>query len=92
MLLYYYLVIKYPNHDHLNITTMVVREDILIKLMSNPITKIIGEPSQGNINTLKQELAEKAAKIKVKKGRKFVFLVVVLLCHKYGTVKGNLVM
>ena len=43
---------------------MMVREDILAKLTANPVTKIIGEPRQGDINVLEQELAEKAAKIK----------------------------
>ena len=43
---------------------MTVREDILAKLMTNLIMKIVGEPDQGDINALKQELAEKGSKIK----------------------------
>ena len=74
---------------------MTVREDILAKLMANPMTKIIAEPGQGDINTLKQELAEKLAKIKatedvVERGREFGLLVVVLGSQKYGMVIGNL--
>ena len=72
----------------------MVREDILAKLMADSITKIVGEPSQGDINTLKQEQAGKAAKIKttedmIENGRKFGFLVVMLGCQKYGMVIGN---
>ena len=37
---------------------------MMAALMANPITKIIGEPDQGDINTLESELAAKAAKIK----------------------------
>ena len=44
---------------------MMVREDILAKLMKDPITKIIRKHSQGDIDTLEKELAEKAAKIKI---------------------------
>ena len=74
---------------------MTVREDILAKLKANPIMKIIGEPRQGDINTLKQERAEKTAKIKmtedvVEMGRRFCFIVVVLGHQKYGIVIGNL--
>ena len=43
---------------------MMVREDILAKLTTGPLTKIIEEPRQGDINLLEQELAEKAPKIK----------------------------
>ena len=43
---------------------MTVWEDILAVLSAEPITEIIGEPGQGDIITLEQELAEKAAKIK----------------------------
>ena len=41
---------------------MTVQEDILAKLMAGLITKTIEEPGQVDINTLEQELAEKAAK------------------------------
>ena len=85
---------NYPNHECLNKTTMKVREDILVKLMADPITKIIEEPGQGDINKLQQDLAEKAAKMKttedmVEKGRKFDFLRVVLGCQKYGMAIRN---
>ena len=87
-------MIIYPNHDHLNITTMMMREDILAELMADPMTKVIEETGQGDIITLKQELAEKVAKIKTtdvaEKRRKFVFLVVVLGYQKYDMVIGNL--
>ena len=74
---------------------MTICKDILAKLMVDPITKIIGEPGQGDINTLESKLVAKAAKIKttddlVKKGHKYGFLVVVLGRTKYGTVIGNL--
>ena len=74
---------------------MTVQEVILAELTAKPIIKIIGEPGQGDINTLEQELTEKAAKIKntedmVEKGCKYGFLVVVLGKNKYGTVIGNL--
>ena len=63
--------------------------------MADPITKIVGESGQGDVNTLEQELAEKAANIKntknvVEKGCKVGFLVVFLGKNKYGTVIGNL--
>ena len=72
---------------------MMVREYILAKLSADPITKIMREPGQGNIDILEQELAEKVAKIKttedvVGKGKKFIFLVV-LWQQKYGAVIGN---
>ena len=58
------------------------------------MTKIIGEPRQGDINLLEQELAEKAAKIKttaevVEKGKKFGFLVVGLGRQKHGSFFRN---
>ena len=73
---------------------MMVTEDILAKLTANLVMKMIGKPRQGDINTLEQELAEKAAKIKttedvVGKGRKFGLLVMVLEQQKYGAVIGN---
>ena len=58
----YCLVNKYPNNQHLIITTMMVREDILAKLTADQMTKIIGGLGQGDINTLEQELAEKQLK------------------------------
>ena len=42
--------------------TMIVREDILVKLTAEPITKIIGETGQGNISNLEPKLMERAAK------------------------------
>ena len=73
---------------------MTVHEDILAKLTAEPVTKIIGEPSQGDINTLEAKLVEKAAKTKttddmVEKGQKYGFIVVVLGKTKYRTVIGN---
>ena len=70
-------------------------EDILAKLMADPIIKMIGEPGQRAIKILEQELAEKAAKIKttedvVQKWWKYGFLVLVLGKNEYGTVIGNL--
>ena len=57
---------------------MMVREDILADLTTEPVTKIMGKPGQGDINLLEQELAEEAAEIKttvdvVEKGKKFGF-------------------
>ena len=46
---------------------MMVREDILAKLTADPITKIIGEPGHGDVNTLEQELAKKSQKLKLQK-------------------------
>ena len=46
---------------------MTAWEDILAKLITEPITKIIEKPGQGGINTLEQELAEKAALINLQK-------------------------
>ena len=71
---------------------MTIQEDILAELVAEPITKIIGEPGQGDINILEVELAEWVAKIKttedlIKKGRKHGFLV--LGQKQYGTVIGN---
>ena len=70
---------------------MMVREDILADLTTEPVTKIMGKPGQGDINLLEQELAEEAAEMKttvdvVEKGKKFVFFVVVLGQQKYGAV------
>ena len=73
---------------------MTVQEHILAKLTTELIMKIIGEPGHRHINTLEQEPAEKATKIKntedvVEKGCKYGFLVVVLGKNKYGTFIGN---
>ena len=72
---------------------MTVQEDILAKLMAGLITKTIEEPGQVDINTLEQELAEKAAKKiaedMVEKGCKHWFLVVVLCKNKFGKLIGN---
>ena len=70
---------------------MTVCKDILTKLMAEPITKIIGEPGQGDTSTLGSKLVEKAAKIKitddmVEKGQKYGFLVIVLGTAKDGSV------
>ena len=46
---------------------MTVREDILARLTAELVTKINGEPRQGDIDLLKQELAEKAPKLKLQK-------------------------
>ena len=46
---------------------MNIQEDILAELTAESITKLIGEPGQGDINILKAELAEQAAKIKATK-------------------------
>ena len=43
---------------------MTVREDILVELTMDPITKIIGELGQGDLNILEVELSEQATKIK----------------------------
>ena len=74
---------------------MMVCEDILTELMADAITKIIGEPGQGDINTIESKLAAKAANIKIKgdifeKGQKYGFFVMVLRRAKCGTVIGNL--
>ena len=74
---------------------MTVREHILAELTADLVTKIHGEPGQGDISLLEQELAEKAARIQttedvVGKGKKFGFLIMVLVKNKYGTVIGNL--
>ena len=55
---------------------MTVQEDILAELTAETMTKIIGEPGQGDIKILEAELAEQAAKIKttedlIEKGRKY---------------------
>ena len=70
---------------------MHVQEDILVELTAEPITKIIGELGQGDINILEAELPEQVAKIKttedsVKKGRKYGFFVLVLGQMQHGKV------
>ena len=72
----------------------MVQKDILAKLTTDQITKIVVEPGQGDIITLESELAEKAAKIKstekmFEKGWKYGFLEVVIGKTKYGRVIGN---
>ena len=59
---------------------MTIREDILSELTADPITKIIGEPEQGDLNVLEAELTEWAAKIKttmdmIEQGRNYGFLI-----------------
>ena len=61
---------------------MTVKEDVLTKLTTEPVTKINGEPGQGDIKLLEQEMAEKAAKIEatedvIQKVKKIRFLVVI---------------
>ena len=43
---------------------MTVHEDILAELTIEPITEIIGEPGQGDLNIVEAELMECVAKIK----------------------------
>ena len=43
---------------------MTIQEDILAELIVEPVTKIIIELEQGEINILEAELAEQVAKIK----------------------------
>ena len=42
---------------------MTIQEDILAKLMAEPITKFIVGQGQGDVSNLESELAERAAKI-----------------------------
>ena len=70
---------------------MLVKEDIVAKLIVKPVTKIIGEPTQDDINQMETELTEKAFKIKtteyiVEQCKKYGFLVVVIGREKYGLV------
>ena len=62
---------------------MTIREDILAELTVDPITKIIGEAGQGDLNILEAELTEQAAKIKTtedmtEQGCKYGFLISIL--------------
>ena len=62
---------------------MTVWEDILAELKAEPITKIIEELGQKDINILEAKLTEWVAKIKttedlIKKRRKYEFLIFVL--------------
>ena len=73
---------------------MTVREDILVKLTMDPITKIIGEPGQGGLKVLEAECAEQVAKIKttedtIEKGHKYGFLILILEKVQYGRVIVN---
>ena len=43
---------------------MAIRKDILVELIAGPITKIILELGQGDINIFEAELAKLVAKIK----------------------------
>ena len=59
--------------------------------MADPVTKINSEPTQSNINNLKNELAKCATKIKatkdiIKQGKKDGFLVIVVGLSKYKTI------
>ena len=80
---------------HYEVTsTMTIQEDILTELTAEPITKIIGEPGQGDIHILKAELAEQVTKIKTiedmaDKGHKHGVLVLVLGQTQYGKVIRN---
>ena len=73
---------------------MTVREDILVELTMDPITKIIGEAGQGGLNVLDAELKEWAAKIKttqdmIEQGQKYGFLILILGKEQYRRVIGN---
>ena len=73
---------------------MIIREEILLELIMDPTTKIIGELRQGDLNMLEAELTGRAAKIKttedmVEQGRKYVFLILVLEKEQFGQVIGN---
>ena len=73
---------------------MTVWEDILTELTVKLITKIIGEPGQGDIYILEAELAKWVAKIKttediIDKWHKYGFLVLVLGQTQYGRIIGN---
>ena len=73
---------------------MIIQEDILAELTSEPIAKIIGEVEHRDINILEAELTEWAAKIKttedmVNEGCKYEFLVLVLGQKQYWMVIGN---
>ena len=62
---------------------MTVREDTLAELTTDPFTKIIGEPGQGDLNVLKAELSEWVAKIKttegmIEQGHKYEFFLLIL--------------
>ena len=62
---------------------MTIQEDILAELTTELITKIIGEPRQGDINMLEAELTEQAANFKttedlIDKEGTYEFLVLVL--------------
>ena len=57
---------------------MAIREDILDELTAEQVTKNHGEPMQGDINLVKQELGEQVAKLKTtedvsEKGKKWIF-------------------
>ena len=69
---------------------MTVREDIIAKLMAEPTTKIDGEPTQSDIDTLKNELTKRATKLKTTKdvtkhGKKYGFQIIA----KYQTIIKN---
>ena len=73
---------------------MTVHEDILSELMAGPITKIVGEPTQIDIDLLEEELMECMAKIKttediIAQGKKYGFLIIVVALAKYITIIRN---
>ena len=73
---------------------MTVREDILVELTMDPITKIIEEHGQGGPNILEAELREQVAKIKttedmIEQGCKYGFLILILGKTQFSQVIGN---
>ena len=45
----------------------MVREDIVAELITKLVTKVHGEPRQGDVDLLEQELADKEIKLKLQK-------------------------
>ena len=72
----------------------MVWEDIITKLMAEPVTKIVGEPTQSEINLLENKLSEHASKIKmsediVKQSKKYGFLIIIVGLTQYRTIIKN---
>ena len=73
---------------------MTIREDVLVELTIEPMTKIIGEPGQGDLNILEEEITEWVTTIKTKEdmveqGLKYGFLILILGKTQYGLVIEN---
>ena len=73
---------------------MTMCEDITAKLMAECVTKIDGKPTQSDFDILKNELAERATKIKtmediIKQDKKYRFLVIIIGLSKYRTIIKN---